>query len=425
MVVIFGKRIPLSALLYLFIVGLLVISMLLPWVYFEVSFPPPRVKLLAAEGRIRVVGYITGYVYILHEYIAYGAGGEITGVSEIARGIVYWMIVYFILVMVATALYFYIFLLETEKVKIGPEFLQRHRFLLETVALGILLAVAVSFIHVHNVLAMELITGGLIVDEKGAVLSSGYSISQRFSYTTTEWRLSWAPGFVLFFIVTIIAYIYYVDKYFLKGILNLAPYWRVRGLLTMISVIMLAFPLAECAQVGGCKVATPIGETELRRGYHTFTSLFHIAYYTTGAGGSTSWESKVIVSLSNMVFVVLTILIIFMFVIFLLGAVAWPCRYVIKAEPFITLALPDEEILRRHKALPSILAWKKALDIALSVIAGLTLVLLFIGFVKFLGQIYITVAFMEHLGILWTTPAAYILALCLFAQTLLILKPTK
>ena len=87
--------------------------------------------------------------------------------------------------------------------------------------------------------------------------------------------------------------------------------------------------------------------------------------------------------------------------------------------------LPDEEILRRHKALPVTLVWKKALDWALSLIAALVLVLLFIGLVKIFGQVIIIAFYREYSGSLWTTPPAYVLTVCIIIQFLLVLKPTK
>jgi len=423
-IVIFGKRIPVSSIPYLIVFILVVVSIFLPWISYTVTFPEPSIQLLAAEGKIEVKGYLTGEVEMSYDYTIYGAKGEVSVNKGVIHGYAPGLLMFLALVVATAAIYLYLFLLETEKFTIGPRFLRENRALLDTLAVTLIMVTAVLFVHVHNILVVSLIESGMIADLRSSILVEGMGLSERFYHTTTSWNLTWGLGYTIFFIASILAYVNYIDKYLLKGSLNLSSYWRVRGHLIFLSFLMFAYPLAETGLVRSFKAITEVGEVELIKGVHAFTGLFHISYQYTEVATS-EWQNRVLVEMAPGVFIALFVLIVLSLVIFMAGVTIWPSRYVMKAEPFITLALPDEEILKRHKALPIALMWRRALDWVLSLIALLMLVIIFLALVKFLGHVAIVAEHREHSGTLWTTLPATILVVCVMTQLVLALKPTK
>jgi len=400
MVTIFGRRVPASALVYLFIIILLSTSLLLPWVYLRIDFPEPTIKLLAVDGTITLIGYVFGVVKMVEDYTVYEAGGEVKVVDAVLYGFSKAMLVFFVLMILAIAIYVYIFFLELGKFEIGPSFLRKMRFELETIAVVVLTFVCLVFVYYHNTLAVDLLGMTYFSSEKTDFLANGLNFVQQYSHTSIAIHLTWAPGYILMYLTTILALVVYIDRYYLSGVLNLSNYWRLRGHLLFIMFFALGFPLAEASLSGS---------------FNVWTSLFSITYY----------GNVVIVSPASMSFLVAFITIVLMFLVFIFGTTLWPSKHVVKAEPFITLALPDEEILRRHKALPVALAWKRMFDWVLSIMAFFAIAFLYVGIVKELGSFYIVVWYREHMGLLWTTPSAYIVVICLLIQALIALKPTK
>ncbi len=425
MVTIFGKRVPLNTVIYFMVAFLMIVSLLLPWISYTIIFPPATVKILAVEGEIRARGYLTGTVEVVSDYTIYDANGEASIVHNTIVGYAPGMIVFLVLLIIIISLYLYLGLLEMGKIRIGPRIIREEPFLIETIALILSLVVCLVFVHFRNILGLRLFQNRILSDLEDSMLASGIDISQRYYHASVDWSMQWGPGYMMFFFITIFLFVWYIDKYLFGKVLNLSSYWKARGHLVFISLLMLAFPLVESSFISGFRTATLTGELAFLRGVHEFTALFHISYYVGYEAQITGWWNRTMVEFSPGVFLLVSGLVVLLFIVFILGVTIWPSRHVVKAEPSITLALPDEEILKRHKALPTALVWKKALDWSLSLIAMLVLVILFIGLVKVFGHVIIVALYREYSGSLWTTPAAYVLVSCILVQFLLVLKPTK
>jgi len=308
-------------------------------------------------------------------------------------------------VLVILAIYVIIFLIELEKIRFVPSIMGEPSFLIETVAVVLMLVVAVLFTYVHNIMTVVIQSDGgrlenVLVSYKYTFFSDGQALESQHAHTSDKWSMIWGPGYILFTLATIFAFLLYLDRYLLRGALDLSNYWRFRGHIAILTYLLLAFPISEAI---------------ISDSFHTWSPLIHITYFGQGF-----YIEKTVNG-----FMIMTIFVTLQFVVFLLGVMVLPSRHVMKAQPFITLALPDEEILRRHKMLPVVTRWKKIVDWLLSILAFLALAFFYIGLLRELGSLAIFIYYKGRIGLFWTTPTAYILTLAMMIQSAIILKPTK
>lgn len=402
MITLFGKRIPVLVLFYVGIIIGIVISMVLPWVLVSVVFVPELAEL-SVEGSMSIIGYIWGGFVITWNYVVHELGG-VSGAPE--TGTIYMFtnlfVGFFSILLVILAVYVVLILVELDKIKIGFLKSEGGRFIIETLVVSLMMILSILFAHLHNVALLVPENVG-VVAEKMNLYESGKDIANIYAHTRASWCLGWGLGFIIFVLTTIFAMILYFDKYLFKGALNLSVYWRVRGHLLIIAYYLLAFPLVEAIISGGTNT------------YYVWTGIFYTVYL----------EDGIYFSFVSPSFVIMLIIMTLIIVLFILGVTVFPSRYVMKAEPFITLALPDEEIVRRHKILPIAMQWRKSIDLLMSILSFFVIAFLYIGMVRELGHLSVIIYYIEHVGMLWTTPAAYIVTCSIIAQALLILKPTK
>ena len=402
MVTLFGKRIPALVLLYVGILVGIVVSIVFPWIFISVVFVPELAEL-SAEGSMSITAYVWGTVIVAWSYVVHELGGASkppeSGVLHLYANS---FIAFFSILLIALAIYAILILVELEKIKTRFLSSVRSRFVMETVAVSLMMILSILFAHLHNAILLSP-ENVRIVAEKMSLYESGKGVANIYAHTRTSWCFSWGTGFIVFLVTTIFAMIIYFDRYFLKGTLNLSMYWRVRGHMLLVAYYLLALPLVEAIVSRGVNM------------YHTWTGLFYVVYL----------EEGVYLSFASSSFVIMFIIMALMIVLFLLGTMVFPSRYVMKAEPFITLALSDEEIIRRHKILPIAIQWRKSIDLLISILSFFALAFFYVGIVRELGYLSVIIYYIEHMGMLWTTPAAYILTCCVILQALLILKPTK
>ena len=296
----------------------------------------------------------------------------------------------------------YVILILTELGKIKTPFLTKTttQFYIETLAVVLLMVTAIIFVYLHNIITTGISEVGNLGALKADIFQDGRQLRDIYTHTSVSWSLSWGPGYIIFVLSTLYALAIYIDRHLFSTILNLSTYWRLRGHFVILSYYLMGFPIAEAV----------VGQY-----YYTWTPLLTIIYTREGVG----------VEWANPSFTIMFIIIAIMAIVYILGVTVFPLKYVIKAEPFITLALPDEEILRRHRILPITLQWKRNIDILLSILSFLAIAIFYVGLVRGLGRLLIIIYVIEKTGILWTTPTALILTVCIIAQVVLILKPTK
>ncbi len=418
MVTIYKWRVPAMFLVYMFIVILLVISAILPWVHCSVTLTK-LVDILSAEGSICLNVYLWGHYELSGSITAYTKEGvEVSIPFHNASGVISAMYPVFASVIILIVLNLILALSELGKFKFLERITDRIRFIIETACWVIALMTSLYFAYFHNTFG---IMDSNIGSTKASLYSNAYQVTVEYTHTDIGYSFSWGPGYVIFFICTVLITLMYIDKYIFTDMLELSSMWRFRGHLNVFALFMLAYPFAEAV----------VGDS-----YHMWSSLYHLVVFDYGC----------IAELNPSVFIKMVVLIYINMILFTLGTTILPSRHVMKSTPFITLALPDEEILRRHKMLPSVTRWKRVIDFSISIIAFIALVLWYLGLVRGLGGVSISISqyggvvpeailtespwiakwsIPPAVGELWSTPPAYILTITIMIQALIILKPTR
>jgi len=418
MVTILRWRVPAMFLVYTFIVALLVVSIILPWVHSSVTLSK-LVDILSAEGSLSFTIYLWGHYDLSGSITAYtGEGTAVSIPFPSIAGTVSAM--YLVLACVIVVLVINLLLALTELGKFS--FLERItgglRFILETASIFISLLVSIYFAFFHNTFRVADSNVGAL---KSYLLTVALDVSSTFTHTSISYSFSWGPGYLMFFLSTIIMLLIYIDRYVFTEMLELSSMWKFRGHLCLFALFMSAFPITEAV----------IGES-----FHMWSGLHHIVVFEYGY----------IAESNPSVFIKMVVLIYLDVIIFMLGTTILPSRHIMKSTPFITLTLPDEEILRRHKMLPKVTRWKRIVDLSISIIAFLSLAYLYIGLIRGLGGLTLAItkyggeipesiiqeapwitawSIPASAGVSWTTPPAYILTIVLLIQALIVLKPTR
>ena len=99
--------------------------------------------------------------------------------------------------------------------------------------------------HFRNILGLRLFQNRILSDLEDSMLASGIDISQRYYHASVDWSMQWGPGYMMFFFITIFLFVWYIDKYLFGKVLNLSSYWKARGHLVFISLLILYHKIAH------------------------------------------------------------------------------------------------------------------------------------------------------------------------------------
>jgi len=422
MVRIWKWRVPAMSLFYIFIVVLIGLSLVLPWTHISAVFNPTH-PTGSCEGYISYDAYIWGSERLSVDL--YGVDAEGTPSLDfdlILSAMTFGELIYLIGCVVALLLYLAAFLTEMNIIRLA----RKYETIFEIVAVSLMLIILIGFGLGSEMLLIGLpsqinigpytLTASTIGGLKSALYGLFRTILGDYPRTGANFSSYWGGGYFIFFIAFIIALLSLVDRKIAKEKLDLSRYWRLRLHLGILALLTVFFPIAE--------------HVEYRAGAASgvfFKWLLFGAFRYTDSGITTvstyATEASVInfPSLESLIFAVSLIL---MLIVIFLTVGVLPSKHLTKENPFITLALPEDEIMRRHKMLPKITMWLKLMDWLVMIIS---IVAIYFGFRLYVWQLGVVSVYLAKggIGLLWTTAVSYIAVTAIVIQMLVTLVPIK
>jgi len=422
MVRIWKWRIPAMGLFYLFLVALIGLSLVLPWTHITAVFNPTH-PTGSCEGYIIYDAYIWGSERLSVNLYGVDAEGRPSLDSNLVlSSMTLGELIYFVGCVAVLLLYLAAFLTEMNIIRLE----RKYEMIFEAIATSLMLIILISFGLGSETLLVGLpsqinigpytLTASTIGGLRSAIYGLSKAIMGDYPRTDVNFSLYWGPGYFIFFIAFIIAFLSLVDRKIVKEKLDLSWYWRLRLHLAILALLAMFFPVAEHVEYrAGAASGAFFKWLLLGAIKYTDSGITIISRYAT--------EASVInyPSLESLIFAVsliLTLVIIFLTVAIL------PSKHLTKETPFITLTLPEDEIIRRHKMLPKITMWLKLMDWLVMIIS---IVAIYFGFRFYVWQLGLISIYLAKggIGFLWTTAISYIVVTAIVIQFLITLVPVK
>ena len=412
MVTIWKWRVPITGLFYLFMIVLVGISLVLPWSRTSAVFQQTH-PVYSSKGHITIDIFLWGAEIISVYLYGIDIDGNPTEFRTVFATAVPWYITIFLL-MGCTVLGLYIYLLLGELGIINIE--EKRKVLLEVVSLFLMLGTLVGFeFGIENMSsAFSSYTVGV---DRYAIFGFIQDIRKFYYYTAVSFSLGWAPGYAVFFAAFFVALVAFLDRRIAREKLDLSWYWRLRFHLSALALLALFFPIADHIEYRGLAGG----------GFYKWGLLFGAIRYGIGGASlvNTYFTEKGILALPSIEAIMLSILLATIMVIVIMTVRFLPSRHLTKATPFITLALPEDEIMRRHKMLPIVSRWLRVMDWLIALVSIVAIYVAFRLYVWQLGVVDVTVVVREKIGVFWTTIVSYIAIISLVIQFLMTLIPIR
>lgn len=425
-ITIYRWRVPVVTLGRAIFILLLIVAVLLPWTQARAILGETPLKQSAAMGSIDYYIYPLGFLVNITNIVTYDFAGNPTEHFHYDVSFSPTIMAFGLLVVILIVLNLLLLLYESDFRASFVKALQSKisvqlYFVLETIIAILAMALVFVYSYAINILSVD---GLSIYQIKIDFLESVYHFKSTYYHTKDPvFIYQWGAGFILFFLVASALFVYWLDKYYFVEKLDLSISWRLRGHMIILSIIYMLLPNTEAI----------IGST-----YHVWSLVFH----------EVITEESIVIEANPAIMIWALILLIAEGAIFILGAKYLPSRYLMKATPFITLALPDDELTRRHKMLPTVTRWYRLIDWGISLIAFVILGLFYVIFVRGFGTLALdilkeggAVVYRKGAqwslvwsytiyegginGVLWTVTPAHLLVLFVVIQALMILRPTR
>ncbi len=394
MVTIFGRRVSLWALLYAGILILLILSLALPWISLVLSLKPTA-TVGCAEGYVRVNIFLWGIERVESAITGTDSTGRKALLESSVESYRHYQILPFLgLVLVIMFCFAIMLLSELEILGISERILR----LVDLLAVILMMLTAVVFVYYQDVLYSAY--NGRVFADRVALFRKYMEIREDYSHTAACFYMRWGIGFLIFLAAFFLYVIIFVDKHVFKGKYDLSNYWRVRAHMALLMLLSSFFPIAEAID----------GPT-----FYRWSLLFTITY----RGSSPT------ISIASLSFIALEIFIILDLIVVILAMAVLPSKHVMKATPFISLALPEEEIIRRHRMLPIVMRYKNLVDYTMSLMMFVCFYIIYVVFVKNLGALAVEITYKLSTGILWTTTTAWLMFILIVFQAFLVFKPVR
>jgi|GEM_PF-6137808 len=415
MITILRWRVSVSAIYRIIITILLILSLLFPWTQMVIRFKPSVLKKNTLEGSLQLQVYPTGTVLNTTDVIEYDIFGEAEKIFSQNIYFAWTIAVFGALVALLVALNIILLFPELESLpspikRLVDRFYPRKYKQLELLSALLCLIIAIVYAYISNFLVIgETNIGAAKANllREANTLIGGRAIS--FSYS-----LGWGLGLVLFLIAAVGNLAWWIDRYIFRDKFDLSVFWRIRGHMVLIVLICTILPIAE-----GVVPMGVLGNS--KRSYYVWSTLLIVAINASDV------PPKISIMMPSALLMAMLVFAIWSAITFLMSAKSLLSRHLMKATPFISLTLPDDELARRHKILPLVSEWYRTISLKLSILAFLMIAMVYLFLVHGLGfaegSIFIKIK--EAGGIFSTSFSARLLMFVLVFQALLMFKPTR